>query len=104
MKTYESFNNKEQEELFLELARLDELEIKFNFINTPNKLFYHYDGILYFINEKENKYFSINRNWICFEFKNEFGFDESETLSFMETMIEKYFGLYNYKMTAFSII
>ena len=46
MKTFEQYNindEKEMEELFLEIAHLDELEIRFDFIKYNLDLFYFYN-------------------------------------------------------------
>ncbi|MCK9445737.1 hypothetical protein M0Q50_02465 [bacterium] len=43
MKTLEQYNDKEIKELFLHLAHLDELHIKFDFFGYSNFTFYFYE-------------------------------------------------------------
>ncbi|MCK9445736.1 hypothetical protein M0Q50_02460 [bacterium] len=100
MKTFEKYkkdiNLDKQEELFLELAQLDELDIRFDFIELPEDLFYFYKEKCFFVQDKNGKCFRINDDDIWSIFRNNIGMSYTATQSFMNIMIKKYFGLYAY--------
>ncbi|MCK9445713.1 hypothetical protein M0Q50_02345 [bacterium] len=97
MKTFEQYNindEKEMEELFLEIAHLDELEAKFYFIEYPDDVFYYYKNDWIFCYDKDGHYFWISVNlWGIFRNEHYFKSDEIKLKSFMYSMIEKHFKL-----------
>ncbi|MCK9445782.1 hypothetical protein M0Q50_02690 [bacterium] len=96
MKTFEKFNTiDEKEEQFLGFAHLDELDIKFDFIEYEIGLFYFYKEIWIFGQEKKYKYFYINKYfWDSFE--SNFGLNYQETKVFLSVMLDKYLNLSDY--------
>lgn len=105
MKTYEDFNNideKKMEELFLQLSHLDELEIRFSFLDNNNNLssskyylYYYYKSVCFFEINTNRKYFWINEVSI-FNIIREEIIDYNSTMKFIKKMIDKYFVHKNY--------
>ena len=97
MKTFEAFNNiDEKEELFLQLAHLDELEIKFDFIEYENIIFYFYKDKCLFYQNKKSKAFYIEYVKIWSVFEKKFSLNFKETKDFMVGAIDKHFKLKDY--------
>lgn len=95
MKTFENYNKdeKEMEELFLQLAHFDELYIYFDFITYSEYIYYRTNGDWLFDQNKIKKEF-----WISYEIFMVFEqqFYDSDIFIFIASMIEKYFGIKNY--------
>lgn len=92
-----------KEKRFLELAHLDELMIKFDFLSNfdKNELFYYYDGhtsihinCIFSINKKE-KSFIIDSKF-ALNFNKKFKMSYKEMIFFIGEMVEKYFSIKNY--------
>lgn len=97
MKTFEQFDNiDEKEKLFLEVAHLDELVIKFDFIEYEYDLYYFYKDNCLFDQNKKTMYFYIRYIKIWSVFEKKFGINFQEIKDFMLGMINKYFKLKNY--------
>lgn len=99
MKTFGNFNNKQKqmEDFFIEVAHLDELEIKFDFIEYNGLfLYYYYNNVRLFDMTKKFKYFHIN-SLIWKSFSSKFNLDYNNAQSILSSMIEKYFNLSGYK-------
>lgn len=96
MKTFEQFQNiDEKEKLFLELSHLDEIEIRFDFINYKTLLYYFYKEINLFEQDKIRLYFWINNEEIWSHFESIFN-NDNEIKIFLSHMINKHFGLNDY--------
>ena len=85
MKNYTNYIKESLEEeydiLFLKLAHLDELEIKFNFIKHKKDIFYFYnDSCLFF--KTYNQWFFINYNIYSIFYNN---------IDIISSIIQKYF-------------
>lgn len=91
MKTFEDFNN--MEELFLGIAHLDDLEIKFDFIDYGADFFYYYNDSWLFKENKKNEFFFINYDKIWSVFEKKYGLNYDEIDNFMTIMLDKYFKL-----------
>lgn len=91
------YTKEEKENLFLELAHLDELEIKFDFIDYKTTLDYVYNDEILFIQSKRIKIFVINYKDIWSVFTKRFNLTRGEIKEFTEDMIEKYFNLKGYR-------
>ena len=94
----ENFNNKEKEmeEFFLQLSHINELDIKFNFIEYKDTLFYLYKNKCLFDQDKKTMYFYINYDKIWSVFEKEFSLNYQEIKDFMSGMVEKHFKLKDY--------
>lgn len=105
MKKFEDFENvDEKEKLFLELAHLDELDIKFDFIRYPIEIFYYYENHCLFNKIKTQNKFYINHNKIWIIFKNRYNLKYIDIKNFMKIMLDKHFNskgyipdLYNFR-------
>ena len=115
MKTYINFINESKEEdnldnIFLTYAHLDDLEIKFNFFQDVDDLYYirlNYDGP--YIKEKElfehnKKYNLFYIDFVIWDkisdritYLKDFNKLDNPTLNYMEKLIEKYFNIKNIK-------
>lgn len=98
MKTFQKFNvddELEKEKIFLKFAHIDELEIKFDFIDYESDLFYFYKKFTMLCQDKVNEtlYMSI-RIWSVFQSKT--NLNHNETKKFMTHMLDKYFNLNTY--------
>ncbi|MCK9445722.1 hypothetical protein M0Q50_02390 [bacterium] len=97
MKTFESFNMDPREKLFLELTHIDELEIKFDFINETDilrleeKLFYFYKDDCIFSQYKNHNYLSINN--MLWSYSHMEVYDNQ---LFVKSMLLKYLNISNY--------
>lgn len=101
MKTFvdfEQFDNiDEKEKTFLEFTHVDELDIKFDFINYKGMIFYFYREKIIFNIVKKNKFIGINDNmWNIYRKKYKME-NIIDVFKFLKTMIDKYLGLYEYK-------
>lgn len=97
MITFENYNiDNEVENLFLELAHLDELEIGFDFINNKYQLLYKYNNVYLFSHDKPTKYLRIKYGEIWSSIEDIFNLTIEETTYHMNKMTEKYFNLYDY--------
>ena len=97
MKTFEQYNNiDEKEKLFLELTYLDDLEIKFDFIEYKEYIFYFYKDDYLFYQDKKNMKFYINYYKIWSVFESKFNINYEEIREFMKGMIDKHFNLKDY--------
>lgn len=102
MKTFDGFNNMdEKEELFLSLAHLDELVIRFDFMWSSEDIFYFYNKTCLFVKDKKNKMFSINSDEIWSIYRNKINMSYHSTRSIMNIMSEKYFNLKVYSINYF---
>ncbi|MCK9445933.1 hypothetical protein M0Q50_03475 [bacterium] len=102
MKTFEQFENiNELEKSFLELAHLDELEIKFDFMRYESDIFYFHNYKCLFKLVKKNVFIYINSDEIWSVFENKFGLDYIKTTKFMGDMIHKHFKLNSYKISKY---
>lgn len=98
MKTFEQFENiDEKEKLFLQLAHLDNLDIKFDFIEYKYELFYIYKDNCLFYQEKKSKCFYINFDKIWEVFENKFSLNYKKIQKIMNGMVKKHFKLKGYK-------
>lgn len=96
MKTFESHNKSEKRlnEFFLHFSHLDELEIKFDFIeNEGVDLFYIYNEKKLFYFDKRSKYISVSYYEIWSYFEKDFDLDYDETQTLMKKFISKYFKI-----------
>lgn len=100
MKTFEAFNNidKEIEELFLELSHIDELDIKFDFREWTDSIFYFYGNIVLFEQELLSHHFWINDKKIYNVIKKEFDLNSGEINMYMDGMIEKHLNIHGYSI------
>lgn len=97
MKTFEQFENiDEKEKLFLELAHLDDLEIRFDFLELGEYMFYYYKEKCLFGQEKKNKKFYVSRYEIYRFFEKAFNFSHKEFDDYILNIIYKYFKLDDY--------
>lgn len=102
MKSFEQY--KDMEQLFLELAHIDELEIRFNFIsNHNNSILFFYKDIWLFDQDKKTKEFYINYDNIWLIIKSKFNLKIKEIRYFFTYMIEKYFNLTGYEPFEYTI-
>ncbi|MCK9445426.1 hypothetical protein M0Q50_00865 [bacterium] len=87
MKTFEQFDIiDEKEKLFIELAHLDELDIKFDFIFSRLELFYFYKKECYF-NILKKDFATINKSiW------SRIGNNHDDIEKQMNILIYKFFG------------
>ncbi|MCK9446880.1 hypothetical protein M0Q50_08535 [bacterium] len=98
MKTFEHFEViDEKEKLFLELAHLDELEIKFDFIEYPKNIYYFYKDTWLFNQDKKFNYFWINYDKIWIVFSSKFDINYKEIGYYMSDILEKHFKLNGYE-------
>lgn len=97
MKTFESFNIKDVEDLFLQLIHLDELEIKFDFMHMKTYLFYNYKENYLLIQDKQKNIIFIDDR-IIEQMQKDLYLRRVDTIYFIGEMIEKYFGLKNYEI------
>ncbi|MCK9445716.1 hypothetical protein M0Q50_02360 [bacterium] len=95
MKTFEQYNNKEKEmeESFLELAHLDKLEIRFNFIDSKYQMFYVYNGVYIFLQDKIEKRFVVYNDVSNYFIAN---FYYANIKVFFNNMIKKHLNLFDY--------
>lgn len=97
MKNYLQYNKEKAEgveELFLKLSHIDELDIKFDFIECSHDLYYFYKGGWIFIHHKENNHFIMNRDKINDIIKDRFSLSVAEMNLYMESMVEKHLKIY----------
>ena len=87
MKTFEQFESMDEIK-FLELAHLDELEVKFDFIFNKIYIFYFYKENCLFYQNKKGKYFWINYERICSYFEHK--------KNIISNIVNKYFNLTGY--------
>lgn len=99
MKMFDAFNIDDKEKLFLELAHLDELEIRFDFIEYKNSLYYFYKKNCLFDQNKKRKIFWINYSKIWRVIEKKFDINDKETKDIMSSMVEKHFKLKKYSTT-----
>lgn len=95
MKTFEKYNKidkKEREKLFLEIAHLDELEIRFELIKHRYSIFYNYKN-KYLFEQFKSSFFTISIEHIMYFFITKYGHKYDEHLPFMKSMVKKYFKL-----------
>ncbi|MCK9446764.1 hypothetical protein M0Q50_07895 [bacterium] len=100
MKTFEQFNTiDEKEKLFLELAHLDELEIRFDFVDNDyeNYIYYFYKEKCFFAKDKSNRHFYIDYDYILFKLMKKYMMDLYDTINFISNMLKKYFKV-DYKI------
>lgn len=94
----------EQEEYFLELIHLDDLEIKFNFAISgyKNIIYYFYDNKCLIENDKNIK-IGVNKELIFDKIANNIHYNvyNAYTLTYntIEILIEKYFDLDNINLS-----
>ena len=83
----------EYEKLFLELTHLDELEIKFDFIEYENYLFHFYNESELFLQDKKNGWFYMNytKIWSIFGSKYNLKYDDIQSIT--KDIVEKHFKL-----------
>lgn len=101
MKIFENFNNKEKEmeELFLQLSHMDELEIVFDFteLESSEYISYYYNDEFVFEQNKKMKCFGINYKHFT-PIRDKFYINNYDMSILLNSMIEKYFNLYNYNL------
>ena len=85
--------NLQYEKLFLELAHLDELEIKFDFIEYENDLYYFYNKNVLFDQYKKSGRFYINYDKIWSIFGSKFNLKYNDIQSITKKMVERHFKL-----------
>jgi len=90
--TINESNEDDIEKQFIELSHINELEIKFDFDDWSDYLFYFYNKSEIFDNDKRLKYFYIN-NKIWKHLENEFNLEYVELSYIMDKIIEKHFNL-----------
>lgn len=90
MKKFEKFNNND-EELFLKIAHLDELVIRFDFIYDNESLSYLYEGVFLFIYVKKYNYIDVNKDKIYVPFEDLYF--HKDIFSILKKLIEKYFNI-----------
>ena len=83
----------EYEKLFLELAHLDELDIKFDFIEYKNYIFYFYNETELFDQYKKSRDFYINYNEIWSFFKTNYNLNYDDIKSITKDLVERHFKL-----------
>jgi len=83
----------EYEKLFLELAHLDELDIKFDFIEYKNYIFYFYNETELFDQYKKSRDFYINNNEIWSFFKTKYSLTYNDIQSITKDLVERHFKL-----------
>lgn len=98
MELFGKIKNRQKEEFFLEISHIHDMETKFDFIEYKNLLFYFHEKILLFEHDKKSNDFWINSNNIWAIFGKKYHALYKETQTFMNTMVEKYFELYNYNI------
>ena len=81
------------EKLFLKLSHLNELEIKFDFIEYKKLIFYFYNETELFDQDKKSGWFYINDDkiWSVFKFKFSLNYDDIQSIT--KKAIEKHFKL-----------
>ncbi|MCK9446879.1 hypothetical protein M0Q50_08525 [bacterium] len=98
MKTFEKFkidDEREKERIFLYFAHIDELEIKFDFIEYKQFIYYFYKEYTLLCQDKVKQKFNISiRIWSVFESKT--GLNHKETKNFIKQMLNKYFNFDKY--------
>jgi dolichol kinase len=90
MKTFENFTTKD-EELFLKIAHLDELVIRFDFIYDNESLAYLYEGVCLFIYVKKYNYIDVNKDKIYVPFEDLYF--HKDIFSKLKILIDKYFNI-----------
>lgn len=97
MKTFETFNNTDElEKFFLEVAHLNELEIRFDFINFETYMFYFYNYKCFFHKMKKTKIFYMDDYYIFSKFKSKFNINYRNFRLFTKKMIDKHLNLDDY--------
>jgi hypothetical protein len=98
MKTFDDFDEyDEKEDFFLELAHIDELQIRFDFIKYKIYMFYCYENNRSLFHKiKKRKIFYIDDFYMFSKFEKKFHTNYKNTRIFMKKMIDKYFNLYDY--------
>jgi len=107
MKTFEQYNindEKEMEELFLEIAHLDELEIRFDFIKYNLDLFYFYNDEWLFSQDKKFKNFYLNHKNIWLKFGYTSDLNKSGFRFIIRNIVNKHFNLTDYSVGNLSIV
>lgn len=95
MKTFEEFEDiDESEKIFLQLAHIDELEIKFNFISSRTVLLYLYkDNFLFEITKKSKKIW-INYEDVWYPFEQKYNTIRSDRYVQPRVLLDKYVKKY----------
>lgn len=106
MKTFESFNNKDKEieELFLKLSHIDELDIKFDFREWKDSIFYFYGDIVIFEQELLSHQFWVNGKKILNVIKQELYYSSQDIEDFFKSMIEKHLNIHGYSIETYGFM
>jgi len=88
-------NEQDYDKLFLELAHLDELEIKFDLIKYEDYIFYFYNEKVLFDYNKRNGWFFINFDDVWSIFKNMYLLSYDFIKYIINKPIVKYFKITN---------
>lgn len=98
MKMSENFNSNEMEFTFVQLTHFDELEIKFDFIEYDEYLFFCNkmlkDWLFIYNNFDFKFYINYDRIWRPIENKYNLKYDNLE--KFFDDMVKKYFNIVEY--------
>ncbi|MCK9447240.1 hypothetical protein M0Q50_10355 [bacterium] len=97
MKTFVEYNTKEMEELFLQLAHLDELYVELLLYKYRYDMFYSYNGTWYFCIDKRNKEIWVNYDLIWKNFEEPFHNIEKHISCFFDSMLSKHMVFNDYK-------
>jgi hypothetical protein len=88
----------EKEIFFIKTSKINDINIKFDFIEYKYLLFYFDKYLLLFEHDKKSHDFWINSKHIWYVFGQKFKLDYNDTQKFMNSMVEKYFDLYKYNI------
>jgi len=81
---------KEYEELFLELARLDALEIKFDLIDYKYFIFYFIgNDVIFYVDDKQNVFYCATE--FFYEFDKIYSINSTDIRKTLDIFVQKYF-------------
>ena len=86
-------DNLQYDKLFIELSHLDELEIKFDFIEYEDYIHYFYNESMLFVQDKKKGWFYMNYDKIWSIFKTKFKLNYGDIQSITKKIVEKHFKL-----------